>query len=71
MLTLIDNGQQTVAHDRHAFRVAPAHQWHFAQHFTLQVQFDQERVFTHHREQGFGLRVVGQVGRFVLFHPRQ
>ncbi|MNE71103.1 hypothetical protein D3C80_1669450 [compost metagenome] len=30
MVTFIDNGQQAVAQHGDTFRVAPAHQWHFA-----------------------------------------
>ncbi|MNY47594.1 hypothetical protein D3C86_1828750 [compost metagenome] len=35
VLALIDNGQQTVAHRGHPFRIAPAHQGHFAQDIPL------------------------------------
>ncbi|MNF92734.1 hypothetical protein D3C84_753860 [compost metagenome] len=71
MIALIDDGQLAVAHHRHALRIAPPHQRNFTQHVPLQCQLDQERVFTHHRIQGFGLWVVGQVRSLVLFHAGQ
>ncbi|MNT16756.1 hypothetical protein D3C72_1518730 [compost metagenome] len=71
MLALIDNGQSAVAQHGDALRVAPANQWHFAQHITLQVQLDQEGVLAHDRKQGLGLRVIGHVRCFVLLHARQ
>ncbi|MNW07825.1 hypothetical protein D3C71_2045020 [compost metagenome] len=71
MVALIDDGQQTVAHGGDPLRIAPTHQRHLAQHVALQRQLDQERFIAHDRKQGFGLRVVGQVGSLVLFHARQ
>ena len=47
---LIHDAQHAVFHDRHAFRVAPAHQGNLAQHIALQAEFHQERVATHHCE---------------------
>ncbi|MNY31731.1 hypothetical protein D3C86_1659050 [compost metagenome] len=71
VVTLIDNRQQTVAQHGDPFRVAPAHQRNLAQHIALQCQLDQKRFIAHHRIQGFALRIVGQVRRFIFFHARQ
>ena len=71
VFALIDNRQQAILHHRQTFRVAPAHQRDFAQHVAIEGQFHEKRVFAHHRKQCFGQRVIGQVRRFVLFHPRQ
>ncbi len=71
MFALVDDGHQAIVHRRQAFRIAPADQGHFAQHIALQGQFDEKRVLAHDGEQGFGLRVIGQVGRFVLLHAWQ
>ena len=61
VIALIDHGHQAVFHHRHAFRIVPAVERHFAQHIALQAQFDQEGVLAHHRKQGFGLGVIRQV----------
>ena len=71
VIAFIDHRHQAVFHHRHAFRIVPTVERHFAQHIALQAQFDQEGVLAHHRKQGFGLGVVGQVRSLILLHTGQ